>query len=206
MNVFRREMKAHRKSLIIWCVSMIFLIASGSAGKYAGFSSTGESMNDLMQAMPQSLQAITGMGSFDLSQATGFYGVLFIYMALLAAIHAVLLGSTIISKEERDKTAEFLFVKPISRRKVVRIKLLAAVVNVLVLSRCLTHQPGDCRVLQRRSFLCADVGVTIAGMLMLQLIFLMLGAWVGAGYKKSGKANAISAAILFLTFLLSRLI
>ncbi len=125
-------MKAHRKSLIIWCVSMIFLIASGM-GKYAGFSSTGESMNDLMQAMPQSLQAITGMGSFDLSQATGFYGVLFIYMALLAAIHAVLLGSTIISKEERDKTAEFLFVKPISRSKVVRIKLLAAAANVLVL-------------------------------------------------------------------------
>ncbi len=49
----------------------------------------------------------------------------------------------------------------------------------------------------------ADVSVTIAGMLMLQLIFLMLGAWVGAGYKKSGKANAVSAAVLFLTFLLS---
>lgn len=29
MNIYRRELKAHRKSLIIWSVSMALLVAGG---------------------------------------------------------------------------------------------------------------------------------------------------------------------------------
>ncbi|MGI8313750.1 ABC transporter permease subunit [Halobacillus mangrovi] len=203
MNLFWREMKAHRKSLIIWCIGMILLIASGM-GKYAGFSSSGQSMDELMGAMPESLKTITGMGSFDLSLATGFYGVLFLYMVLLATVHAVLLGATIISKEERDKTAEFLFVKPVSRTKVIVTKMLAALTNVLVLTvvSAVTslfmvgyYSDGEPYI--------ENVLVTIIGMLILQVLFLGIGTMVGASYKKSGKAATLSSAILLLAFLLS---
>jgi ABC-2 type transport system permease protein len=203
MNVYWREMKAHRKALIMWCIGMVALIASGM-GKYAGFSSSGQSMDELMGAMPESLQTITGMGSFDLSLATGFYGVLFLYMVLLATVHAVLLGATIISKEERDKTAEFLFVKPVSRTKVIVTKMFAALTNVLVLSvvSAITsllmvgyYSDGEPYI--------ESILITILGMLILQVLFLMIGMMVGAGYKKSGKAASLSSAILLLAFLLS---
>ena len=35
----------------------------------------------------------------------------FFILLLMATIHAAMLGATIIAKEERDKTSEFLFVK-----------------------------------------------------------------------------------------------
>ena len=44
----------------------------------------------------------------------------------MATVHAAMLGADIISKEERDKTAEFLFVKPISRNKIIISKLLGS--------------------------------------------------------------------------------
>ena len=47
MNVFIVEMKAHRKSLIIWAFGIIFMVAAGM-GKYVALSSSGQSMNDII--------------------------------------------------------------------------------------------------------------------------------------------------------------
>lgn len=131
MNIFVREMKANRKSLIIWCIGVILMVAAGMT-KYEVVSSSGQYMNDIISSMPKSLQVMFGIASFDLSKASGFYGVIFSYLVLMAAIHASMLGSNIISKEERDKTAEFLMVKPVSRNKVVTSKLLAAFLNIVI--------------------------------------------------------------------------
>ncbi|MBZ9609673.1 ABC transporter permease [Clostridium estertheticum] len=132
MNVFIVEMRAHRKGLIIWAFGILFMVVAGM-GKYVALSVSGQSMNDLFDQMPKSMQKIFGIGSFDLSKASGYYGMLFLYLALMATIHAAMLGADIISKEERDKTAEFLLSKPISRNKIITSKLLAAFVNVLIL-------------------------------------------------------------------------
>ena len=131
MNVFIVEMKAHRNVLIIWAVGIIFMVVAGM-GKYVALSSSGQSMNDLFAQMPKSMQTLFGIGSFDLSKASGYYGMLFLYLALMATIHAIMLGANIISKEERDKTAEFLFSKPISRNKIITAKLAAAFMNILI--------------------------------------------------------------------------
>lgn len=203
MNIFMREMKAHRKSLIIWCISMVLLVSSGMA-KYAGFSSSGLSVNELIGAMPNSLKAITGMGNFDLSLATGFYGVLFFYMVLLATVHAVMLGANIISKEERDKTAEFLFVKPISRKKIIILKMLASFANIVILN-LLTLISSLLMVghYSNGESFAGDVGITILGMLILQILFLVVGTAIAAVYNKPKKAASLASGLLLFTFLLS---
>jgi len=100
MNIFIVEMKAHRKGLIIWAFGILFMVAAGM-GKYVALSSAGQSMTELFDQMPKSMKAIMGLGTFDLSKASGFYGMLFFYLVLMATIHAVMLGADIISKEER---------------------------------------------------------------------------------------------------------
>ncbi len=203
MNVYIREMKAHRKSLIIWCIGMIALIGSGM-GKYAGFSSSGQSMNDLMEEMPKSLQAFLGLGTLDLSTAIGYFGVLFLYVLLLATIHGAMIGATIISKEERDKTVEFLFVKPLRRKKIIGIKLLAALTQIGILALIawisslliVGHYSKDVSI-------ASDVGTTMLGMFILQLLFMVIGTAIAASSKKPGKAAALSTGILLLCFILS---
>src|SRR5665647_2096234 len=110
MNVFIVEMRAHRKGLIIWAFGIIFMVVAGM-GKYVALSSSGQSMKEVFSQMPKSMQIIFGIGSFDLSKASGYYGMLFLYLALMATIHAAMLGACLLSKEERDKTAEFLLSK-----------------------------------------------------------------------------------------------
>ena len=67
----------------------------------------GQSINDLMADMPKSLKAVMGFSDVDLSKISGYYSILFVYLLLMATIHAAMLGATIIAKEERDKTLNF---------------------------------------------------------------------------------------------------
>src|SRR5512137_2892016 len=131
MNVFLREMKAHRWGLFFWCIGIVLLVYAGMA-KYAAYSAAGQSVVEVMDQLPKAIKVVFGLSGFDLGTAAGFYGVLFLYLAVMAAVHAVLLGAHLIAKEERDHTSEFLFAKPASRSKVITGKLLAGLVNLIV--------------------------------------------------------------------------
>ncbi len=114
---------------------MVLLMASGMT-KYSAYSSTGsgQSISELLGTMPSSIKALLGFGSFDVGTMAGFFGVMFVYTELTAAIHAALLGAGILSKEERDKTAEFLMTMPVSRTAVITAKFLAGLVNIAVIN------------------------------------------------------------------------
>lgn len=203
MNMYWREMKAHRKSLIIWCIGMSALIAAGMS-EFGAFTSSGQSMNDLMESMPKAMQSFMGGGGLDLSTAIGYYGLLFLYIILMATIHAAMLGATILSKEERDKTVEFLFVKPVTRRKIVSVKMLAALTNVLILnlvtwgvSIAIVGHYAD------GGSVTGDIGSLMAGTAILQVLFIVIGTAVAAVTKRPGKSSVIATSILLITFILS---
>jgi ABC-2 type transport system permease protein len=203
MNIYLKELKSHRKSLIFWCIGVFLMVVSGMA-KYTGLSSSGESMNDLMADMPKSLQVIMGVGTFDLNTASGFYGLLYIYLLLMATIHAAMLGATIIAKEERDKTSEFLFVKPISRTIIISAKLLAAFTNIVIFnlvtwisSAVIVNKYADGEAVN------GDIAVTMIGMFLLQLLFMVMGSAISSLKKRPKTAGSLAAGILLLTFVLS---
>ncbi|PLS03405.1 ABC transporter permease subunit [Neobacillus cucumis] len=203
MNIFLKELKSHRKSLIFWSVGVCLMVLSGM-NKYANLYSSQQSMNDVMKDMPKSLQVIMGIGSLDLSKASGYYGMLFVYLLLMATIHAAMLGAAIIAKEERDKTTEFLFVKPVSRTTVITAKLLASLFNIVVLNLVtLFSSIAFMAKYSKREEVNHDIVILMAGMFILQLLFMVMGSAISALKKKSKKAASLSAGVLLLTFILS---
>lgn len=203
MNLFMRELIASRRSLIIWCAGILALIAIG-VGKYAGLSASDQALNELVAKMPKAIRGFMGGSDFDLSQASGYYGVIFSYLLLLAAIHAAMIGSNILAKEERDRTAEFLLVKPVSRYLVVGAKLGASLCSILLLnvvtwgiSVVSMKQLGD------EESLTLAITLLMAGMLMIQLLFLSIGFVLSAGLTNAKHASMITTSIVLLTYLLA---
>lgn len=203
MNIFWREMRANRKSLLFWSIGVFLMVVSGMS-KYAGLSSSGQSMNGMMSEMPKSLQAILGIGNLDLDKASGYYGILYLYLLLMATIHAAMLGANILSKEERDKTSEFLFVKPVSRNNIITAKLLAAFVNIvifnvvtLVSSIIIVGQYSEGEAV------AGDIAMTMLGMFIVQILFMVIGTAIAAVKKKPNSAASLATGILLLTFVLS---
>jgi len=202
MNILYREMKAYRKSMFFWSIGIIFLVASGMA-KYKATASNGQ-ISELFNEMPKSLQAIMGSGALDLSKASGYFGILVLYLFLMATIHAVMLGANIIAKEERDKTAEFLFVKPASRNKIILSKLLGALVNIIIFNG-ITWISSILIVgkYSNGENVNGDIAVVMIGMFILQVLFLVIGTSIAAVSKNTKKAASIGTGVLLITFILS---
>lgn len=202
MNIFRRELRAHRNGLIGWSIAMIILVASGMA-KFSALGSGGQTANELFKAFPKPVQAILGVQGLDLTTVIGYFGVLYLYMQLTVAIHAAMIGAEIISKEERDRTSEFLFQKPITRARVVTEKLLAGIVNIIVLNVItLVSSILMVAVFAKNYSNNNIIFVLMAGLLVMQLLFFSLGTAL-AGYFKNPKfPSIIATSILLATYII----
>lgn len=203
MNIFLKELKSHRKSLIFWSIGIFFMVASGMA-KFEAFSSSGQSINTMMGDLPKSLKVVLGMSDLDLSKASGYYGMLFLYLLLMATIHAAMLGATIMAKEERDKTSEFLFVKPVSRTTIITAKLVAAFVNIVIFN--LITLVSSIILMGKYSHgeaVASEIAVLMMAMFILQILFMVIGSALAAVKRKPKTAASQAMAILLLTYGLS---
>jgi len=203
MNILIRELQANMKSLLIWSISMVFLIYAGML-KYTGFAGAGQGVNDLFNQFPPAIKSILGLGDLDITSITGFYAVFYLYFMLLAGVHAVMLGAVIISKEEHDKTADFLFVKPVSRFKIITSKLLATLINITILNlTTLFASIIFVEMFNNGRPITDKILQLMVSLFIIQLIFATLGACIAAVTKNSKKATSLSAAILLTTFFIS---
>ena len=202
MNIFLRELKANLKSLLVWSVIVSFLIMM-SAAKFSGFANDPE-MVKMLDSMPPALLDALSMRAFNLTTLSGFYGVMYIYFALMAAIAAAMWGSDIISKEERDKTVEFSLVLPVSRSRVITAKALAALVNCIAfvlitwaisLVAVRSYQPDQAFY----KFLALEM----RAMFVIELVFLAVGLLLGCAMKQYKRAGSTAVAIILLAYFLS---
>lgn len=203
MNILIRELKANRKALIIWSISMFLLVVSGMS-KYSAYSSS-QATGDVFARMPDTLKALLGMGTLNVTTMSGFYAFLFSYLVLTAAIHAVLLGNSVIAKEERDKTTEFIITKPVSRTSIVTGKLLAALINIIIFNIVSLFSS----ILMVNAY---NKGKSVTGellafdlsLLLVQLIFLSLGAFLAAFVIKPKSSGSIATGILLAGYVISK--
>lgn len=202
MNIFLREIRANLKSLAIWC-GIIALLIWIAVGKFAGFANNPE-MLAMLDAMPPAVLDAMNMRAFNLTTLTGFYGVMFIYFALMGAMAAAMWGSDIISKEERDKTVEFSLVLPVSRSRVVTAKALAALVNCIAF----VLFTWGISLVAVRSYTPDQafhdfVALEMQAMFAIELIFLAIGLLLGCAMQKYKRSASTAVAIILVTYFMS---
>ena len=200
MNVYRREIKAHIRSLCFWALGVLFFIVASST-KYGAMAGDPAALGIFTQ-LPLGLQAMFGIGHLDYSKASGFYGMIYPYLLLLAAIHASMLGAVILAKEERDKTSEFLYVKPCARKQVLTAKLTAALTLVTAFFLLIWTYS----VVMVRSYgenADASIANLMVGLYLVQLIFLTVGFTAAAVTRRPKAATGIAAGFMLGAYILS---
>lgn len=202
MNIIKREMRANLKSLLIWCGFIIFFILS-SMIKFDTVSSN-SNIDQIMTSIPDSMRDIMGIKNITLSNISGYISALTLYLYLILTIHSALLGSSIISKEERDRTAEFLFSFPISRSKVLLMKIIAAFINILIVNLLTLGILilSSYRYTKDENFYTFIALIFIA-IFLLQMIFLSVGMLIASITKRYRKSGNISVGILIISYALA---
>jgi len=201
-KIFIHELRANRRSLIIWCFISLLIVASGFS-KFTAYAGNPE-MLALLDSLPPAMLAILNTQAFNLTTLTGFFGVMFVYFALLLSIAAVMWGSDIIAKEENDKTVEFALSLPVKRSAMVTGKTLAAVINcaVLLLFTLAVTLFSSASYQTSREYY-NFVALSMAALFIMQLVFLSAGIFLGCAMKQHRRVGAVAVSILLLTYIFS---
>ncbi|MCL2335976.1 MAG: ABC transporter permease [Firmicutes bacterium] len=201
ISILTNELRRTRFGLLIWSALAGLIIFFGVL-EYPALrgimSSAGPgALEQALAGIPATGQLLFGVYRVDFSQPMGYYIVMYYWTGLIVFVHAMYTGASIISKESRDRTAEFIFTKPVKRSGIVRAKTLAGLISILAVGVTVillsalgmlpvTRDPGFYR----------QITVIGAGMLLTQGVLLALGLLCGAVFRTY--RLAVSAAMLLL--------
>lgn len=209
MNMLKMELKRGLKPLAIWsivCILLIILFMS----MFPSMKDSGmqELVNTKMDAMPKALLEAFNLENMpDFSKLNEYFAYVFQYIVIAGSIYGGILGSKALIKEESEGTIEFLYAQPVSRTKIVTMKILSSViifylfVMVMALASIgisLLVKPEGLKVLD----LVMDMKLLFGGFFLIGLVFMSIGFLISVVINNLRLAMPISTGIFFTTYLL----
>lgn len=133
MTLVKHELRQGKTSFLIWTVSIGALLAicvflfPEMKGQMNGISDVFASMGSFTEAF--------GMDRLNFGTLIGFYAIeCGNVLGLGGAFFASLCAVGILSKEENEKTAEFLLTHPVSRTRIITEKLIAVLIQITAMN------------------------------------------------------------------------
>jgi len=205
MNIFIHELKANGKSTVIWTVSLA-LIVIFFLSIYPSFAKDADAFSKMLSGYPEAIRNALGMHLGSFFTILGFYCFPLTFITLMGAIQAMNLGTAIVSKEVREKTADFLLTKPVTRTTVLTAKLLAATVSIII-TNIVYIAAG---ILMANQVKTDDFSTKLfillsLTMFFIQLIFLALGIIISVIVPKIKSVLSVSLSTVFVFYFLGML-
>ncbi len=202
MNMFFRELKANFKSLLIWG-GIVIVFAFMGVAEFSAYYDNPEMLAILDNLPPAMLDAFN-ISSFNITTITGFFGVMFGYFALILSIFGIMLGTEIVAKEERSKTAEFFLAFPVTRGRVLVAKLFASIVNCGLLALI----TWGINIVVSQQFNPDSIYYEFLSLgrltfFVLEIVFLSLGFLLACAMKQHKRASSIGISLILVTYFLS---
>ncbi len=133
MTIVKHELKQGKISFWIWTIS-IGLLLTVCVFLFPEMKGEMESLNDVFASMG-SFTAAFGMDRLNFGTLVGFYAIeCGNILGLGGAFYASLCAVGILSKEEKDRTAEILLTHPVSRRRIMIEKLIAVTLQITAMN------------------------------------------------------------------------
>lgn len=133
--MFKREMKINFKSFLIWFLVLAFMfLVVFLIYPLIIDSSNEQGLNAIIETFPEEMITLFNMDVSSLESVFGWFkteGV--IYIILVVGCYAGIMGSTILLKEENDKTIEYLNSLPIKRKDIVLTKVVSGLVYIVLM-------------------------------------------------------------------------
>ena len=133
MTLLKHELRQGRVSLIVWTAAIGFLMAT-CIFLFPEMKEEMDGVSEMFASMGSFSEAF-GMDRLNFGTLLGFYAVeCGNILGLGGAFFASLIAVTVLAKEEKEGTAEFLLTHPVSRRRVVTEKLCSVLIQIVVLN------------------------------------------------------------------------
>ena len=129
LNLFFKEFRNNLKGTVITSL-VVVLYTAFTFFIYAPMKTIISQATDFYYTLPQSLQLFMNFSQWD--KVLGYYVTYFVYFVpIISGCYSIILGTKLLSKEEQNKTAEFLLSRPLSRIQIISSKLITLFVHIL---------------------------------------------------------------------------
>ncbi|MCL4473658.1 MAG: ABC transporter permease subunit [Actinobacteria bacterium] len=196
MNVFIHEMKQNRNATIAWIIALI-AVAGFYTSVYPAVAHNA-AISDVYKNFPEAFKKTFDISENTLNAFSGFYGLVLNLVLLTGALQAMNLGTGIASKEMRERTADFLLTRPISRASILRQKLLTVLALIVITDLVfLAVDWGLIKLIVNEPFAFKTFIVSTISLWLVQLFFLSFGFLLGSVMKRIKSVIAISLPAVF---------
>lgn len=137
MTIYKKELRQSFKSFCIWTGAIAFMMLVCIL-LFPEMKNQMDSVSEVFANMG-GFTAAFGMDKLSFGEIMGFYGIeCGNVIGIGGGFFAALVGIAVLSKEEKERTAEFLLTHPVSRFSVVTQKLLSVLTQVILLNVIVT--------------------------------------------------------------------
>jgi ABC-2 type transport system permease protein len=208
-SIILRELKLSKKGLIIWCIVTLVTIFYGLA-EYPMVSQYSDSIMASMNSMPRIVVIMFGMEGLSLDTSLDYHLIMFYWICLITFIHAIYTGVTILSRDQRDKTFEYIYSKPYKRNEIITAKILVGVINILVLTFVswigsiftVMFIDGTLMEVMNGKSIMELISITIIGMVLTQVVFFAIGLLLASALKTHNAALKSGFLFVLVTYVI----
>jgi ABC-2 type transport system permease protein len=176
--MYLHELKSMRKTTLIWTCAIIG-IAALYLTLYPGIVSDAAAFKKMLEGYPPAFRTAIGLSVDAITSMLSFYSFAFIYVTLCGAIQAMNLGVSVLTKETRGHTCDFLLVKPVSRNAVLSAKVAAALTCFLFTNVFYTAAAYIIASSIKTAYFSGRLFLMInATLLFIQIIFFAVGLFI----------------------------
>ncbi|MEH7107495.1 ABC transporter permease subunit [Bacillus sp. JJ1764] len=202
MNMFIHELRAYRKSTIIWSISLTLIVILYMS-LYPSFAKDADDFMKVLQGYPEPIRKALGIHLGSFFTILGFYCFPLSFVTLCGAIQAMNYGTSIVSKEVREKTADFLLTKPVTRTAVMTAKLLAVFASLIITNIIYLAAASVIAYQVRTDDFSFKIFILLSlTMLFIQLIFMALGVILSVLIPKVKSVLSVSLPTVFAFYFL----
>jgi ABC-2 type transport system permease protein len=201
LNLFLKELKNNLKGTVITSL-VVVLYTAFSLLIYSSMKENISKVTDFYYIMPESFQVAFNFHINQWDNVLGYYVTYFIYFVpIIAGCYSIILGTKLLSKEEQNKTAEFLLSRPLSRNQIISSKLLTFFVHILGIN-LLAFVTGvfGCGLVANWEFNLKSLTILHTYGLLICLLFGILGFFITVIMKRSKAITGIGIGIVLGTY------
>jgi ABC-2 type transport system permease protein len=199
MTIFKQEIRSQKLALLIWSGAIGAFVAI-CVFLFPNLGKEADKASEMFSSMG-SFSAAFGMDKLDIGTISGFYAVESgNILGIGGAFFAAIVGISALMKEEKERTASFLFMHPASRKRIISEKLVSTAVIIVLLNAVIfIFAVGSLAAIGEIGAL-KDIGLIHVAQMLLQLEIAGICFGISAYIKRAGIGIGIGIAA-FLYFL-----
>jgi ABC-2 type transport system permease protein len=202
MNLIAKEVKDNFKSTLVWMsiiaalILMVVIIHPLAVQKM-------DMMDEMLKQFPPELMKALNISGTTFDNILSYFFYEFQFILVAGSIFAGILGANMIAKEESDKTIQFIYSKPISRRDILLGKVVVTLLYLIAFNVILCAMTGITMAIVSNQYIDYLLLFNIfSSQLLIQITFAFVGMLMAVLLPKPKIASAITGGIVVISFII----